>query len=77
MAREMYRSVHPTFTIICSCVGLVVRRCAGLQAQRSRVRFPVGAWKKEIYFLAAYQCFGGHFKPSVQSAKSLGSSCFL
>ena len=41
------------------------------------VRFPVGARKKAIYFLAAYQCFRGHIKPSVQSVKSLGSSCFL
>ena len=38
---------------------------------------PVGAQKEKIYFLAAFQCFGGHCKPSVQSAKSLSSSCFL
>ena len=35
------------------------------------------SFTKEIYFLAAYMCFGGHSEPSVQSAKSLCSSCFL
>ena len=46
-------------------------------AQTTWVRFPVGEQKKKIYFLAAFQCFGGHCKPSVQSTKSLSSSCFL
>ena len=50
---------------------------AGLRGRRSGFGSRWGPGEKEIYFLAAYQCFGGHFKPSVQSAKSLGSLCFL
>ena len=45
--------------------------------QTTRVRFPMVAQEKKIYFLAAFQCFGGHCKPSGQSAQSLSSSCFL
>ena len=45
--------------------------------QTTRVRFPMWAQEKKIYFLAAFQCFGGHCKLSGQSAKSLSSSCFL
>ena len=32
---------------------------------------------KQDSLLLVAQCFGGHFKLSVQSAKSLSSSCFL
>ena len=54
-----------------SCVGQVVSTLAfGADDPGS---IPGG----KIYFLAAFQCFGGHCKPSVQSAKSLSSSCFL
>ena len=35
--------------------------------QTTRVRFPTWAQDKKIYFLAAFQCFGGHCKPSGQS----------
>ena len=45
--------------------------------QTTRVRFPMVEQEKKIYFLAAFQCFGGHCKPSGQSAQSLSSPCFL
>ena len=46
-------------------------------AQMTQVRFTKWVQEKIFYFLAAFQCFGGHCKPSGQSAKSLSSSCFL
>ena len=73
-ANTTYANTH---TQVKHAVALVKWLAPLPSAQTIRVRFPVGAQKKKIYFLAAFQCFGGHCKPSVQSAKSLSSSCFL
>ena len=60
-----------------TAVELVKRLARLTSGQTTLVRFPMWAQEKKIYFLAAFQCFGGHCKPSGQSAKSLSSSCFL
>ena len=57
---------------------MVVKRFGRLPvAQKTWVRFPVGAQKEEIYFLAAFQCLGVlvHCKQPVQSAKSQVVAC--
>ena len=59
-----------------SAVELVKWLARLTSAQTTRVHPDVGA-EKDFIFLAAFQCFGGHCKPSGQSAKSLSSSCFL
>ena len=56
---------------VSSCVGQVVRMLANPGS------IPGGGAEKANKILAAFQCFGGHRKPSVQSAKSQSSSCFL
>ena len=49
---------------VATAVELVKWLARLTSAQTTRVRISMWAQEKKIYFLAAFQCFGGHCKPS-------------